>query len=121
MRHQKKLWPIIILNLLLWGIFTWIIIKTSPDFFSKFIIYNFSAKGGPASGWHFSIPLTKIVFFTDLLLSLTLTLGLILKSTKKAFALSLGITIFLILKMFQLINWLNIFLLTSLVMIMFLA
>lgn len=111
MRHQKRIWLIIVLNILLWLGFGSLITKVSPDYIYVLRVTNYVLL----------IPLTQIAFFLVLTPALTLTLGLIFSSTKRGFALSLGISLFLLLKMLQAVNWLNILILVILVIVMLLA
>ena len=111
MAPRKNIWLTIFITLLLWLIFTLLVINISPDFSSKFSIFNHQL----------SISITKIAFFTILLTALTLTLGLIFKSRGKALIISVTLVTFLFLKMLQVVNWLTILLLLTIAIIIYLA
>ncbi len=88
-KHRRNFLPTLIVNLLLWMLLAFIIVKVPPDFYNT------------------------ALFFILLALSLTLTLALLLGNTRRGFFLALLFAGFLILRLVREASWLNLALLLA--------
>ncbi|HUW24526.1 MAG TPA: hypothetical protein VMW04_02750 [Patescibacteria group bacterium] len=96
-KHRRNFLPVLIINLILWGIWLLVIFCLSPTQYFSLTISRFN----------FALPLNIILFFLTLTPPLTLTLAFLFGHTRRGFFLALFLDICLLLQLIREANWLN--------------
>ena len=97
-KRRKNYLPTLLLILILWSLLGLMVYFVEPEMVKDILI-----------------PGLYLPFFLLFFPASGLTLGVIFNNSRRGFLLAIGITVYLILKVYQLDNWLNIILISGIV------